>query len=263
MARRTTPRATPRARTARRGPAAGVPIVRIVIADSQAIDRGGLVGLLEGEADFEVAGEAATVPETIQQCRALKPDVLVLSLNLPGQDQAAAIPTIRAALPALRILALSERGAANCLVLNPPSRTRLSSELKLVCALGTDCLQLAATQGAMATLRRSADPEDLFRAIRAVAQGHAWYDPTTAAGMLTSTGATLSHPDNIALSERELDVAALIVEGQSNKEISTALAISEPTVKKHVGHLLEKLGLQDRLQVGLLLARNPVMFRKS
>ena len=233
--------------------------MRLVVADSQAIDRGGLVGMLEDERDFEVAGEAATVAETIQQCRALTPDVLVLSLNLLGQERGPAIPAIRAELPALRILALSERGAENCLVLNPPSRRRTVTAPKLECAIGVDCLQLAVTQGAMATLRRSADPEELFRAIRTVAEGHAWYDPTTSAGMLSAgardRGAAL-------LSGRELEVAAMISEGQSNKEISTSLGISEPTVKKHVGHILEKLGLADRLQAGLFLARNPLVFKR-
>ena len=64
------------------------------------------------------------------------------------------------------------------------------------------------------------------------------------------------------LSERELDVAALLAEGLSNKEISTALDISEPTVKKHVGDILDKLGLQDRLQAGLYIARNPLVISK-
>jgi DNA-binding NarL/FixJ family response regulator len=235
--------------------------IRIVLADSQAIDRGGMVGLLENERDLEVAGEAATVEETIAQCRALKPDVLVLSLNLPGQEMGPAISSIRAALPSLRILALSERGGANCLVLNPPSRERMPADLKVVCANGVDCLQLAVAQGAMGTLRRSADPEDLFRAIRAVAAGHAWYDPTTASGLLTNNtprGAGLRRE----LSEREIDVASLISEGLSNKEISSALKIGEPTVKKYVGRILVKLGVQDRLQAGLFIARHPLLLRR-
>jgi DNA-binding NarL/FixJ family response regulator len=238
--------------------------VRIVIADGQAIDRGGLVGLLEAERDFEVVGEAATVDEVVRQCRALRPDVLVLSLNLPGQEKQAAIPAIREAAPELRIVALSERGAANCLVLNPPYRQKTAAELDLVCAVGVDCLQLAASQGAMATVRRSADPEDLFRAIRSAAEGGAWYDPTTATGILAATG-----PDgrgrgaHARLSPQELKVAALIAEGRSNKEISTALGISEATVKKHVGHILGKLGIADRLQAGLLLARNPLIFKEQ
>ena len=233
-----------------------------MVADSQAIDRGGLVGLLEDERDFEVVGEAATVAETIRQCGALEPDVLILSLNLPGQQEQAAIPAIRAALPALRIVALSERGAENCLVLNPPYRRQTAAELRLVCAVGMDCLQLAVTQGAMATVRRSADPEELFRAVRAVAEGGAWYDPTTAKGMLSNAGADSGGVETIGFSAREHEVAGLIAEGRSNKEISTALGISEPTVKKHVGHILQKLGIADRLQAGLMLARNPLILRR-
>ena len=238
--------------------------VRIVVADHQAIDRGGIVGLLAAQRGFEVVGESSTIEETIQQCRALRPDVLVLTLNLPAQDRQAAIPTIRAELPQLRILALSERGSENCLVLNPPSRKWLTGIPLATCPAGIDCLQLAASQGSMGTLRRSADPEDLFRAIRAVARGQAWYDPTTASGMLSATAADGSRPGGHRplFSEREMQVAALIAEGQSNKEISTSLDISEPTVKKHVGHILEKLGLQDRLQAGLFLARNPLLLQK-
>ena len=174
------PRRRPAARP-QTGPASGV---RIVIADSQAIDRGGLVGLLEEQRDFEVVGEAATVQEAIRQCSALKPDVLLLSLNLLGQEDQAAIPAIRQQLPALRIVALSERGAEHCLVLNPPYRQQTAADLKLVCSVGMDCLQLAVTQGAIATVRRSADPEDLFHAIRGAARGSAWYDPTTMTGIL-------------------------------------------------------------------------------
>ena len=256
--------AKPPRRSARRAHAPKALRVRIVVADSQAIDRGGLVGLLEDERDFEVVGEAASVEETIQQCRALRPDVLVLSLNLQGQEERPAIPAIRSGLPTLRIVALSERGAANCLVLNPPSRRRSTAELKLACAPGMDCLQLAVTQGAMATVRRSADPEDLVRAIRAVAEGSAWYEPTTAAGLLSTSSPDGGGPQGggAAFSPRETEVASLIAEGQSNKEISTCLRISEATVKKHVGRVLAKLGLADRLQAGLLLARNPLVLKR-
>ena len=262
MARRNEAPSKPRPRVARSHTKSAR--TRIVVADSQSIDRAGLVGMLEDERDFAVVGEAVSVEETIQQCRALRPDVLVLSLNLPGQETAPAIPQLRGALPQLRIIAISERGAVNCLVLNPPSRQKTDTELNLLCAIdGIDCLHLAVTQGAMATLRRSADPEDLFRAIRAVVQGNAWYDPTTVTAMMNASDpARARSAARLELSDRELEVAALIAEGRSNKEISTALGIGEPTVKKHVGHILEKLGLQDRLQAGLFLARNPTIFKR-
>jgi DNA-binding NarL/FixJ family response regulator len=230
----------------------------VVVADHEAIDRGGLVGLLDGEQDIEVVGEAATIQEAVEQCESLRPDVLLLSLGIPDQKRMTAIPFIRERMPALRILAMSERGDGTCMVLNPPSREQLPQGFKTVCSLGTDCLTLAATQGAMGTLRRSADPEELFRAIRAIAQGNAWYDRTTATGML---GAATRGEMGGRFSQREVEVAAMIAEGLSNKEISTSLGISEPTVKKHVGHILEKLGLADRLQAGLFLARHPAFFR--
>ncbi len=252
----------PRARSSQPSPrrsGSHATTIRIVVADSQAIDRGGMVGLLDRERDFDVIGEAANLEEAIRQARSLRPDVLVLSLNLPDQSTLPAIPALRAALPGIRILALSERGESNCLVLNPPSRPRAAAEEHSACAFGTDCLQLAAAQGALGTLRRSADPEELLRAIRAVAAGHAWYDRTTANGLIETIDTPVKREP---LSDRELDVAALIAEGMSNKEISTALTISEPTVKKHVGRILQKLGLADRLQAGLFLARHPLVFRR-
>ncbi len=238
--------------------------VRVVVADSLAIDRGGLVGLIDDERDLEVVGEAATVEESIRQCKALTPDVLVLALNLAGQAVGPALSVIHAALPELKMLALAERAAMDCLVLNPPSRRARAVEKLPPCAVGTDCLSLAVAQGAMATLRRTADPEELFRAIRAVAAGSASYDALTAASLRSSSAnGRARESDHRQLTGRELEVAALIADGRSNKEISTALDISEATVKKHVGSMLVKLGLEDRLQAGLFLARNPLVFRPS
>lgn len=235
--------------------------IRVVIADHQAIDRGGLVQLVRAERDLTVVGEAATVNEAIQQSRALNPDVLVLSLALPMREQQDAIPAIRAELPDLKILALSERGEMTCLALNPPGlRTnhRDAVEQNLQCS---DCLQMAVKQGAMATLRRSADPDELFRAIRSVASGRASYDPSTSTRIMAASGPNGAATLGGRLSAREREVALLIAEGKSNKEISTALHISEPTVKKHVGHILQKLDVEDRLQAGLFLARNPLILQ--
>jgi len=236
------------------------PRIRIIVADNQVLDRRGLVGILAAEPDFTIVGQCSTIEQTIQKCRAVKPDVLVLTLNLPAQDRTAAIPAIRSALPKLRLLALSERGSENCLVLNPPSRKWLTGIPLGTCPVGIDCLQLAASQGAAGTLRRSCEPKDLFRAIRAVAIGRVSYDATTAAGMASSAEGQPAAARPL-FSAREMQVAALLVEGQSNKEISRLLEVSEPTIKKHVGRILEKLGLLDRLQAGLFLARNQQIFK--
>jgi DNA-binding NarL/FixJ family response regulator len=247
-------------RAIRRERSADSPLIRLVVADHHAIDRGGMVGLLENEDDFVVVGEAATLEEVVVQCRALKPDVLVLTMNLPSEGEDSPVALLRRDVPEQKVLAMSDRGTHNCLVLNPPTR-RKKGEESLRCEIGTDCLTLAVAHGARGTVRRSADPEDLFRAIRAVAGGQSWFDTSTTNGLVTLTeDRSGTRPE--ALSERELDVAALLGEGRSNKEISSDLGISEPTVKKHVGHILEKLGLQDRLQVGLHVARNPLIIAR-
>jgi DNA-binding NarL/FixJ family response regulator len=232
--------------------------IRVVVGDPHASDRGGLVWLIDHEQGFTVVGEAANVDEALLQCKTLSPDVLVVSMNLPDQREEALVPILLKKQPGLRIVALSDRGAANCVVLNPPSRQRRPAKTAPHCPVGTDCLALAAAQGARATVRRDADPEDLFRAIRAAAAGQSWFDSQTTKNFATS-GSPAKGQFERGLSERELDVAALLAEGLSNKEISAALSISEPTVKKHVGHILDKLGLQDRLQAGLHIARNPLI----
>ena len=150
------------------------------------------------------------------------------------------------------------------MVLNPPRAGRAAPGGNGPdCAYGPDCLQLAVYEGATGTIRRSADPEDLFGAIRTVASGKAWYESGTAASIMRHALARLGKEEQPPLSQREVEVAGLIADGRSNKEISQALEISETTVKKHVGHILAKLKLQDRLQIGLYVARNPLILRRA
>jgi DNA-binding NarL/FixJ family response regulator len=238
------------------------PRIRVVVAESRAIDRQALAILLASEKDFEVVGQASSSTEAIERCASLRPAVLVLALDLPDESGEAALPMIRVALPGLRVLAISERGVADCLVLNPPGRERLSARFQLRrCDGDTDCLQLAMAQGALGTLRRSAGPEALFRAVRAVAAGQTAFEPRSGLtfgpdGMGAGAGG------RFGLSPRELDVAMLLAEGRSNRDVAHALAISEPTVKKHVGRILTKLNVQDRLQAGLFVARHPLLFSR-
>ena len=253
------PRKRPKPRAARTAPARPHRI-RIVVADGQAIDRQALLSLLGTQPDFECVGTAANSGEAIERCASLQPAVLVLTLNLPSDSGETALPVIHAALPGLRILAISERGVANCLILNPPTRSRLAAYSHVPrCESGTDCLQLAMAHGALGTVRRSADPDALFRTVRAVAAGQTAYEPRTA----LAVGQAGSGNGGAGLSVREMDVAVLLAEGQSNKEISGLLSISEPTVKKHVGQILKKLSVQDRLQAGLFVARHPLLFSRG
>ena len=237
--------------------------IRILIADDQPIDRRGLAALLRSVPDFEVIAESSQAMDAARRCRELSPSIVILALRLLAPEGRTALSVIRSLSPGTPVLALAERGEGHCMVLNPPRAGHVPPRDNGVdCAHGTDCLQLAVFEGATGTIRRSADPEDLFRAVRTVASGKAWYEAGTAASIMRHALASREKEGQPPLSQREMEVAGLIADGRSNKEISRALKISEPTVKKHVGHILSKLKLQDRLQIGLYIARNPLVLRR-
>ena len=245
-------RPIPRPRTAPRR-------IRIIVADDQPIDRRALVALLATQPDFEIVADAATGHEAASQCKRLRPDVVIMSTGLPDQGGISAVSFIRAAHAAVHVIALAERGTAHCLVLNPPGKHRLGlPTLPEPLGMCTDCLQLAISEGALGALRRDVEPEQFYRAVRTVAEGNAWYEPGTASAMMRVLGPDSKNGAK-ALSSRELEVAGLISDGRSKKEIGKTLGISEPTVKKHVGHVLAKLQLQDRLQIGIYVVRNPLL----
>jgi DNA-binding NarL/FixJ family response regulator len=259
-------KSTSRATAPRRAPSAtkphsptgggGASTICIVVADGAAIDRSAISALLRAERDFLVVGQASNSTEAIEVCRKLEPDVLLMTNTLPSPNGELAIREVRTALPDLGVVAMSERGWSDCLVLNPPSpvRPRTDAGQKL-CAGGSDCLQVAAAHGAMGTVRRSADPAALFATLRSVAAGRASYEPGTIQALTSTQG-----DGRTELSPRMLEVAQLLAEGHSNKEIASALGISEPTVKKHVAQILHRLGFEDRLQAALFVARHPLLF---
>ena len=219
-----------------------------------------MIGLLRGQPDFEVVAEAGSIAEAVAQYRLHSPEVLILALGLRGPDGEPPVRAVRTALPGARILAVSERGATNCLVLNPPG---VGIGPGPACDFATDCLHLAAAQGARGAVRRSADPDDLFAAVRAVARGQVWYEAKLAEDLAGGGLRPGRAAGSLGLSDRELDVAALLSRGSSNKEIALRLSISEPTVKKHIGRVLMKLGVADRLQAGLFVARHPLLLRRD
>lgn len=235
-------------------------VVRVIVADPEAVDRAALASLIDSHPSFRVVAKTESVQDTLAQIRELDPDVVVVTVTLPTVEGGPVCTELLTEVPDLRIVALSERGWDRCLVLNPPGPSSLPIvPSRSACEGSTDCLHLAAAQGALGTVRRSADPDILFAAIRDVAAGVPHLEPGTAEVLASMAGE--GGGGSAPLSPRELEVAALIARGQSNKEISTSLGISEGTVKKHVGHALTKLGLLDRLQLGLHVARNPLLLK--
>jgi DNA-binding NarL/FixJ family response regulator len=221
--------------------------IGIVVAMESRIAREGVTMLLRAQNGFRVLGEAGTGAETLSLCTELRPRVLLLSTLIRWPTDVSGIGAIRVIAPETRILAISPHGADRCALLNPrypdDSRGNLGEH-------HTICLQVALSRGALGAVNQDASVEDFFQAVRAVAAGERWISP----GIAVTSG------DGELLSSRECAVARLIGQGRSNKEISRSLEITELTVKKHVANVLHKLGFHDRLQLGLCVARHPLLF---
>jgi DNA-binding NarL/FixJ family response regulator len=188
-----------------------------MIVDDHPVVRDGLRGMLAGDPELDVVGEASDGAEALAQVDALRPDVILMDLRMPRLGGAAAIA------------ALAERGStAKVLVL-----TTYDSDRDVVPALEA---------GATGYLLKDAPREELVRAIRAAARGESVLAPSVATRLVTQ----LRSPEQDALSERELEVLTLIAQGETNAGAAARLFISEATVKTHLLHIYAKLGVNDR-----------------
>lgn len=192
-------------------------MIRLLIVDDHPVVRTGLRGMLAGESDFEVVGEARDGQEAIDRAALLEPDVVLMDLRMPDLDGVAATERIRA-----------RRSATHVLVL-----TTYDSD---------DDVLRAIDAGATGCLLKDAPREELFRAIRAAARGHSVLAPAVLARVMNR----LRAPAAEALSEREVEVLQLVAGGAANKEVARELFISETTVKTHLSHIFTKLGVDDR-----------------
>jgi NarL family two-component system response regulator LiaR len=205
--------------------------IAVYIADDHAIVRKGIRALLTTEPGIEVIGEAGDGLLAVEQVLALRPDVTLMDLMLPGIEGAEAIRRIRADWPDARILVL----------------TSFVTDEKVLPAIRA---------GASGYLLKDSAPEDLVRAIRQVHRGEAPLDPSVAGRVmhaLSQPASTEPLPD--ALTARELDVLREVARGYSNQEIADRLSLSEATVRTHISHILSKLQLSSRTQATLYALR--------
>lgn len=198
-------------------------VIRVLLVDDQELVREGLRSLLATDPELTVVGECTDGDEVISQIELTRPDVVVMDIRMRRVDGAIATASIRA-------------------VNGPPV---------LVLTTFDDDATLAAAlrAGAAGFVVKTAPGEDILRAIATVAAGDAWIDPSVAGRVLSAyrDRTPQDPPDLAALTERELDVLKVVGRGLNNREAADALFVSEATIKTHLGRVLTKLGLRDRV----------------
>jgi two-component system nitrate/nitrite response regulator NarL len=220
------------------------------------LNREGLVALLRTQSQLQVVGSAKSVAEAAALCRRERPDLLIFDNHLPGIDGASAIQSILKFAPGTRVLALVAEAGQRCNAASAAAPEGAGVD-RFPCCGRQDCMGRAMADGALAVLPRSAGGTCLFRAARTVAADRPWFPSETVHRMAECLMQRHQSDVSVLLSQRELEVAELVSDGLCNKEIGDRLNIEVGTVKKHVGHILNKLQLRDRLQVGLLFCRRP------
>lgn len=201
--------------------------LRIVLADDHATVRHGLKLLIDSQADMGVVGEAADGDGVLRQANALKPDVVVIDISMPGMNGLVATRALKRMQPDVAIVAL----------------TRHEDEIYLVELLRA---------GASGYVLKQSAPIEFVRAIRAVAAGGVYVDPamtSRVADGLLAKGADVSGQPRSSISERESEVLRLVAVGHSNKEIAALLKISVKTVEVHKTNAMRKLGMTGRVDI--------------
>jgi DNA-binding NarL/FixJ family response regulator len=210
-------------------------MITVLLADDHALIRKGFRLILDAEPDIEVTGEAGDGTAAVSMASALRPDVVLMDVRMPGRDGIEATRDIAAA--------------------GLPSKVLILTTFDL-----DDYVYAGLRAGASGFLLKDTQPDDLVAAIRTVASGDAVLAPGATRRLIRQFTAQQPRQhggrraDQIrqALTSRELDVFSLIATGLSNSEIAANLHLSEGTVKVHVGRILAKLGLRDRVQTVVL-----------
>jgi NarL family two-component system response regulator LiaR len=208
--------------------------IRILIADDHAMVREGIRSFLQVNPDLEVVGEAADGVEVVEQALALKPDVILLDIMMPRLDGIGAIQQLKQRGSPARILVI----------------TSFAEDQQVFPAIKA---------GALGYILKDSTPQELIQAIRDVYQGEPCLDPTVARKLMDELSREPDlPPTEEPLTERELEVLKLIAQGYSNREIGEQLSLSERTVGKYAGNILDKLHLANRTQAALYALREGI-----
>jgi DNA-binding NarL/FixJ family response regulator len=200
--------------------------IRVLLVDDHGVVRRGLRGYLELLDDIEVIGEAENGLRGVELSADLNPDVILMDIVMPQLDGIGAIGRIKAAQPHVQVVAL----------------TSFIEEEKVIAALEA---------GASGFILKDAEADDVAAAIRAAHNDEVHLDPAAARILATGMRTRSTAPAIEPLTDRELEVLALVGRGRSNKEIATDLGITERTARTHVSNILGKLGLASRTQAAL------------
>jgi DNA-binding NarL/FixJ family response regulator len=205
-------------------------VIRVLIADDQGLVRGGFRAILAGHPDIEVVAEAGTGVEAVSLATATSPDVALIDVRMPEMDGIEATRRITASQSGCHVLMLTTFDI-------------------------DEHVYDAFRAGAAGFLLKTVSPEDLVSAVRAVSDGDALLSPSITRRLIerfaTAPVPTEDHRLE-ALTDREREVLRLVAQGLSNTEIAAALFVSHGTVKTHVGRILTKLDLRDRVQAVVL-----------
>jgi DNA-binding NarL/FixJ family response regulator len=211
--------------------------IRVLLVDDHGVVRRGLRGFFDLVDDIEVVGEAEDGEVAVAEALKLSPDVVLMDLLMPRLDGFGAIGRIKAERPDIEIVAM----------------TSFIEEEKVTAALEA---------GATGYLLKDAEAEEVASAVRAAHHGEMHLDPAVARVLAERMRTKRTTEPVEALTERELDVIALLARGASNKEIASALFITERTARTHVSNILGKLGLASRTQAALYAVEHKLADRK-
>jgi two-component system, NarL family, response regulator DegU len=200
--------------------------IRIVIADDHAIVRSGIRGELMRHTDFEVVAEALNGDDTISFVKELKPDILLLDINMPGRKVIDVVQEIKNQTNGCRILVLSAHGDIPTII----------GMLKA---------------GVNGYILKDEDPEVLSEAIHSILLGDTWLSPGVSDRLTSIINNIDAISDGGTFTKREVEVLSKIASGNTNREIAGSLQMAERTVEFHIGNILRKIGAKSRLEAVL------------